>query len=248
MPIKELQFPVLKKVEYIDLSVKGNTKLIVDGKDVEGMKWRDFQKYIGSKIPMDNYFYVLKLNDKPEVYKGRVKPIVLEAGVVSGDGEDGKTLLVLKESVSALSEKIEVLSKGNGVSMEMLLEATKQSFVMRIEFLGIELAKKDTEFSRLELKYNKLETDLDDADDEIEILRGKTGITQYIEIAKDFLQMKAGTLKGLDNLKDSNSSDIPPDITEVLGVINWIDVSPDIIEEIIHYLKIFATKLPLKGK
>lgn len=248
MPVKELQFPKLKNFEYIDLSLKGDTKLIVEGKDVEGMQWREFQKYLGAKLPMSNYYYTVKLNGSSKIYKGRVKPIVLKAGVVSGTDENGKMVLVLKELVTDLTKKVDVISQGNGVTVDTLLEVTKQSYVARIEFMNVELSKKDTEYSRLEVKYEKLEVELDDADDLIENLKEKTGAMQYISIAKDFLKMKAGFSPGVQNLQDSNPSDIPSDITEVLGVINWGDVSSEIINEIVHYLKIFATKLPLKGK
>ncbi len=238
---------VINKSGRVTMANKSMEKILGQS-NIEGMKWRDFQKYLGSKLPMDNYYYVVKLNDKPELYKGRVKPIVLKAGVVSGSVTDDKSLLVLKETVSALSEKIETISKGNGVSMEMLLEVTKQSYVARIDFLGVEINKKDMDYNRLELKCAKLEEELNDADVVIADLEGKTGVMQYVSIAKEFLQMKAGSLKGIENLGDSNPSDIPSDITEVLGVVNWVAVDPNIINEIVHYIKVFANKLPLKGK
>ena len=53
------------------------------------------------------------------------------------------------------------------------------------------------------------------------------------------------------SLKESNPSDIPPEILEVLGAVDWNhkDITPELIQKIIVGLKQYMFQfLPLKGQ
>ena len=59
--------------------------------------------------------------------------------------------------------------------------------------------------------------------------------------------MKAGTVQPLTDLKDSNITDIPGTLIEILGVVDWKEVDQKVQVDIESYLRIFIQKLPLKG-
>jgi len=243
MPNK-LKFPVLKNIEYFDLSVSKDKVFTVEGKEIEGLTWRKFQYYLGEHVPEGSFKYSLKQNGRPEIHIGQIRVLKKDPGteVVAVHNDSN----VLKE-LNSLASKVELLSKGNGVSVDTLIEVTKQSYLQRIEYLGVEIQRKEFENERLIIKVDKLEAELVETDDTIEDLKGQTGVTQYISIVKEFLSMKAGLVKPITNLADSDSKDIPPDIIEILGVVDWQKVPVDVLAEITNTMKIFIQKLPMKG-
>lgn len=247
MPTHILKFPILENIEYVDLIKNKTTAISLEGKQLEGMRWRAFQIYAGKKIPAGTYFYVIKKNDDDSIYKGQVKII----GNISGESKKqvpSSDYSNLQNTVNGLSKRLDEASTGHGVSVDMLIEVTKSSYTIQIDFLNLELIKRSSENEKLQLKNDSLNDELDNAEDTINELKEKTGIVQYIQYAKEFLQMKAGSLKPVTNLEDSNPSDIPKEIIEVLGIGDWEAVPENVKTEIIHYLKMFIQKLPMKGK
>jgi len=245
---RDLKFPVMKNIEYFDLHISKGNQIAIEGTDIEGLKWRDLQYFLGEKVPEKIYNYQLKIKGKNQIHNGRIKVLIKDKTYTPGNNNEPQTIgseFLIK--LDDLSQRVEQISKGNGVSVDTLIEVTKQSYLQRIEYLNLELQKGVIEHGRLTIKIEKLETDLINSEDEIEDLKGQTGITQYISIAKEFLQMKAGTTQPLTNLKDSNTEDIPFPLMEVLGVVDWKQVDVSIQSEIVNYLKIFIQKLPLKG-
>ncbi len=243
MPLK-LKFPVLKKIDYIDISKNGVNVLMLDSKS-DGLKWRDFQKLIGEKCGAGIFSYSLKQTGSNDVHIGRVKSVITSLKPVVKN--DDKDFLSLNNKFNELSTKIDSMQSGGGITYDALLEVTKSSYLSRIEFLGVDLKRKDEDYRLLLVKYEKLEVVIEEFEAEIKELEGQTGIMQYIDIAKDFLKMKAGNAKPIESLANSDVVDIPPGITEVLGAVDWMQVSDEIKAEIMNYLQIFITKLPLKG-
>lgn len=241
----KLKFPVLKNVEYIDIIKKGKTVLTFEPKDVEALTWRQFQKLLGSKLPDDSYNYVIKINKDDQIYKGVVRTAgsILDMAKTKVDsGSNG-----LEKQVSALADKINKLNNESSVPVNLLIEVTRQSFETQVSFLNMEISRKDATCVKLETKIESLMKELDDSEDEISELKEKTGMSQYISIAKELLTLKAGGLKPITNLEASESTDIPAEITQILGMVNWQLVPPDVLNEITNTMKIFIQKLPMKG-
>jgi len=245
MARSELKFPKLSGVDYMDLIKNKKNVLQLKGLDVEGFSWRQLQEYIGSRIPPDRYSYVLKFKKSNEIHKGTIKAIGDLSPVKPKEDDAGVS--VLQASVAKLSQKVDSLKGEGGIGIETLIEVTKASYTQQISFLNLQLTSKDGECTRLLDKISKLEDELGDQDGLIEDLKSKTGLSQYIEIAKEVLSFKAGNIKPLESLADSNSSDIPPELIEILGVVNWNAVESGVVDKINETLKIIIQKLPLKG-
>jgi len=187
----------------------------------------------------------LKIKGKNQIHNGRIKVLIKDKKFTPP--EPVNVYPDLSSKLDSLSKRVEALSHGNGVSVDTLIDVTRQSYIQRIEYLNLEINKGVIEHGRLTIKIEKLETELIDADFQIDELKGQTGIAQYISIAKEFLQMKAGTTTPLSSLKDSNIQDVPENLIKILGVVEWSQVDENIKADIENYLKIFIQKLPLKG-
>lgn len=238
-----LKFPILKNIEYIDLIKNRVNVLSFEGQEVEGKTWRQFQKLIGAKLPDGAYSYVIKIKKDDTIYKGLVRTAGKVATVIKVKSEINPDL---EKKITDLTSQVNKIGSGNGVSVDLLLQVTRQSFETQVSFLNMELTRKDTANQKLEIKIESLYKELEDSDVLITDLKGQTGISQYVSIAKEFISMKAGLTKPIESLGASEPSDIPPEIIEILGVVNWGNVSPEIINDITNTMKIFIQKLPLK--
>lgn len=238
-----LKFPVLKNVEYIDLIKNRTNVLSFEGHEVEGKTWREFQKMIGAKLPDGAYSYVIKIKKDDIIYKGLVRTAGKVTTMTKVKSESTPDI---EKKLIDLASQINKMGSGNNVSVDLLIQVTRQSFETQISFLNIELTRKDATNQKLEIKIESLYKELEDSDILITDLKGQTGISQYISIAKEFISMKAGLAKPIESLSASEASDIPPEIIEILGVVNWGNVSPEIINDITSTMKIFIQKLPLK--
>lgn len=243
--IGKIRFPVIKNCEYIDLIKNKITVLSIIGKDVEGMKWREFQKYMGKKLPAQTYFYVIKLNDDNNIYKGQVKAI---GTIVKPQSKPDPDYATLQKTVDGLNNKLNEASSNSGVSVDMLLEVTKSSYTLQIGFLNSEIQRKNSEIDKLQLNISELNDELDNADIEIEELKSKTGMNQYLEYAKQIIASKVATVKTSVNLEDSHLNEIPPEIVDLLLSIDWNVIPETQINEIVSSLKLFTQTLPMKGK
>ena len=238
-----LKFPVLKKVEYIDLIKNRSTVLSLEGKDVEGITWRQFQKMLGEKLPDGSYNYVIKIKGVDTINKGLVRT----AGKVTTMAKEKIDInLDVQKQILDLTSQVKKIGSGNDVSVDLLIQVTRQSFETQITFLNHELTRKDLTNVKLESKIEDLHKELDSSDVLISKLQEKTGISQYMTIAKEFLSMKAGNVQPITNLSASEASDVPPEIIRILGVVNWSQVPGDVLNEITNTMKIFIQKLPLK--
>ena len=239
-----LKFPVLNKVEYFDLVKNRVNVLSFTQKEIpDGTTWRDLQLLCGDRLPSGVYNYGMKFYGDNEVYRGSIKAVSLNKGNINMESPEIQKVTKL---ISDLQTKLlNVKSEAPGV--DMLLQMTRQGYDSQISILKDELTRKEKSIDKLELKVDSLETELQNAGDIITDLKKEGGLTQYIQIAKDFLTMKSGNARPIESLANSNTNDIPGEVLEVLGVVDWPQVDPVILKEIIHYLKVFIQKLPMKG-
>jgi len=239
--VQKLKFPILKDIEFFDVIKNKQTLKTFNKKDCEGLKWRDMQLKIGQSLPAGLYHYNMKINNDDSFYKGTIRVISTMQPEKTNDNS-----AALNE-IEAIKKQLSTISNSNGVSVDLLISITKQSYETQINFLNAELQRKENLITKLENQIDSLNDELDNASDQIEELKSKTGLNQYIEIANTFLQSKIGTAKKITTLKDSNPDDIPARILELLGAVDWSKVPDNELSEIIRYLEIFLTKLPLKG-
>ena len=242
---QQLRFPILKNIDYFDV-LKNKTQIkSFTGKEVEGFKWRDVSLAIGKIAGQGVYRYTFKFKDSDEIHNGSIRGI--EQNEIH---KETKTDHTLKNQIDLLSDKLERLTSNNsgGIGIELLISVTKQSYETQITFLNSQLSQKDLNINKLETKIDELNDELDLCYQQIEDLKGQTGISSYLEIAKKFLDTKLpGKQVEKISLKDSNPSDIPESILNLLGVVDWNQVDPHIINEIVKYLNMFIPQLPKKG-
>jgi predicted oxidoreductase len=236
----KLKFPILESVDYLDLVKNKATLKTYSKKDLEGKKWRDLQIMIGKEFGGGVFYYNYKQTTSDMVYRGTVRAIHSMINEIKDNKENNlNDLEMIKKQIASIGQS-------NGVSVDLLISIIKQSYEMRINFLNDELRRKQNFIEKLEKQIDDLNDQLDNADLQIEDLKSKTGINQYLEIAQSFL--KAKTLKSapVATLKDSDPADIPAEILKILGAVDWSKVSPEILNTIVMYLNMYIDKLPLK--
>jgi len=242
-PSNTLRFPILNEVDYIDFNKERKTIISFTGDEVEGLTWRQLQLKLGESVNEGRYNFTLKFKGSDVIHRGVIKAIKLNK---NGTGmDDEKDISQIKKTIDDLNKKL-AAAGNNSPSTDLLISITRQGYETQINFLNLEIGKKDRQIEKLETKIEKLEDELNEYDEIVEDLKSKSGAGQYLAVVKDFLMMKAGNAKPIESLKDSNPDDIPGEILQVLGVVDWSKVNPELQTEIIHYLKIFIQKLPLK--
>ncbi|MBK9285042.1 MAG: hypothetical protein IPM51_12115 [Sphingobacteriaceae bacterium] len=238
----KIKFPVLNNVDYMDVTKNKEILKTYYGSDLDKLAWRDVQIKIGSDVGSEFYHYQLKFKNSDQLHKGLIRGVL----------KDGKTKNVaassdiekIKDSINQLNQKIVNVSSGGGVQVDLLIQVTRQSYETQINFLNAEINRRELLINKLENKIDDLETDLNECQ---ETAQQSGGVSQYIEMAKMFLDVKRGNLKPIDNLKDSNINGIPQEILSVLGMVDYSQIPEQTLNEIINYLKIFIQKLPLRS-
>lgn len=238
----KLKFPILKNVEYLDVT---NNKTVIktfNGRELEGLTWRELQSKIGAITGGGAVYYSLKFVNDNTIHKGKIRSVAVQTN--EKPIEKNNTMINELESIK---KQINSIGNSQGVSVDLLLSISKQSYETQIGFLNNELVRKENLINKLETQIDNLNDELEKSDELIDDLKSKTGIGQYLEIAQTFLKAKTGGLEKVTTLKDSNPSDVPPRIIELLGAVDWTRVDQHIINEIINYMEMFLNKLPLKG-
>jgi len=244
LPKNALKFPYLDKVEYFDLIKHKKTLKTFTGKEINGLSWRDLQKKAGLFTGETVCNYSLKFENDNNINRGTIR--IISTLPAPSDEKNNNNQNVLFE-IESLKNKISNAAQSSGISVDLLLSISKQSYESQISFLNQEIIKKDNLITKIENKIDSYEDELNNCYETIDDLKSKTGVNQYLELAQTFLQSKIGTAKKITSLKDSTPQDIPQKILLILGAVDWNEVPDDALANIINYLEIFITKLPLKG-
>ena len=241
----QIKYPILKNVEYFDVMKNKQTLKSYSGADIEAKKWREVSLMIGKDIGAGTYRYTFKFNNTDEIHNGTIRAVESSRTI-----KDSKVDSKLELSLMQLKDKVENLTNNNSsnIGVDVLISITKQSYEQQILFLNNQLSAKDNDLQKLENQIEKLNDELDQCYAQIDELNKNSGMAQYIEIAKDFLKLKIPGGVNKVSLADSNSSDIPKEILDLLGVVDWLQVDQNIINEIVKYLNMFIPKLPLKQR
>lgn len=239
----QLKFPVLNDVEYFDVYQNKQNTITFNGLEINGLTWRKLQELIGKKIGAGVYKYSFKQNKDSNIFNGTIRAISNREKKLndSNNPEITNQLLSLQKEIQSIKN-----NSGN-VGTDLLISVTKQSYETQINFMTLQLNQKDKVIEKLEKNIDDLEKELTEQDSIIDDLKGKTGISQYIGIVQDLLKVKNGKVEKI-SLKDSDSSDIPKEFIDLLGVVDWSQVEDNIKQEIFKYLNMFIPKLPLKNR
>lgn len=252
----KLKFPVIKNFIYFDI-VKGKETLLSfskkDLQEIEGKSWREFQfivqdkleaKY-GQKYPAGRFNYICQQNNSTVIERGLIKTIsrksFLDAPIEKN--EDQMSLTELQE----IKKTLESL-KSSDKSTDMMLTTVKQGYELQISFLNQQIQFKDSTIKQFEKDIEKLDNQLDKYESEIEELRSKTGFNQLLEIGQKMLVAKFGQGQEVTNLSASNTSDIPEEILQILGMVDYQKIPGEQLQKIISGLKQYISVLPLKGQ
>lgn len=238
----KIKFPTVKNVDYLDITKNKEILKSYSGSDIDGLAWRELQYLIGSEIGTDFYHYILKFKNQDQLNKGLIRGVLKDGA--KKQSNQSSDLEAIKKSISSLNEKIATVSSGGGVQVDLLLTITKQSYESQINFLNLEINRREQTILKLESKIDSLETDLYECQEKSD---KSAGVGQYLEMAKMFLDAKRGNLKPIGNLEDTNTNAIPAEILQVLGMVDYEKIPEQTLNEIINYLKIFIQKLPLRG-
>jgi hypothetical protein len=155
---------------------------------------------------------------------------------------------ILDEKMAGLEKSIEKLkASDSGISFEMLLQITKDSYDFKLDVLKTQLKDKDKEILQLETKIKTLESDIKDMENEIAEAGESNNLLSLVSKFAEFKNLlKPGT--GGAVLKDipSNATDIPDSFINALGKIDYNQIPPDEQTRILSIFENFANQLPLK--
>ena len=244
-----LKHQVLNNVEYATIKRRGKVLLEIPGDDIgKKINWRDFQIYVGKKIGAGRFSFTIKFKNSGELYTGQTNAVDPDIDIAKSNESDSileKVTTVFK----SLESKLNNATQSGGVTYEMLLTSTKQGYDITVDFLKQQLTFKDGTISELKIEIRDLNSELDTADVTIRQLEQRTGYNQYLEPISKILFAKFGGGTPV-KLEDSDPSGIPPEILQVLGVIDYSKIKPEDLQKMVQLLQqyISATSLPLKGQ
>lgn len=248
-----LKFPIVENIEYFDLVKNRENLLSFKRVDIDKLKkpsWREFQFIVqekleekfGSKYPAGKYNYILQRVGENVIHRGVIKTISKKSFV---DFKPAKEENKMNEIIE-LKEAIEKL-KSNDKSTDMLLTTVKQGYELQISFLNQQIQFKENQIKQLENQCDKYENQLDKYESQIDELQSKTGFNQLIEIGQKMLFAKFGKGEEITNLSASNPNDIPNEIIEILGLVDYSKIPDPQMKQIISGLRNYISVLPLKG-
>lgn len=250
----KLKFPIVKNFVYIDI-VKGKETLLSfkkeDLKKIGEVTWREFQfivqdkldsKY-GEKYPAGKFNYVCMQENSTLVERGIIKTISRKSFLDSP--VENKNKAIEMNELIELKKELQSL-KSNDISTETLLALTRQGYEIQINFKDEQLKSKDEIIKRLNVDIDKLNDELDKYEDIVEDLKSKSGMNQLIELGQKMLYAKFGKASEVTNLSASNTSDIPEEILQILGLVDYSQIPPDQMQKITSGLRQYISILPLK--
>lgn len=246
------KYSTLKNVTYCDIIRGRKTLRRYEGAEVEGLTWKAFQEKVGKDVGAGAFTFSVYFKNG-EKYPGRTKAIDIDNMPSSKDTteSDSESKNILS-AIKSLNDSISKKSEGN-LSTDMLIQFTKQGYENQLQFKEFQITDLKAAISKLTSANTDLESELDECNDaanEFQNQNSWVGIfNQYkpmIEAGLSRLGIKQNTQI---KLSSSDQSDIPGEILQILGTVDWIKVqneSPETYNQILSYLRSFIPKLPQK--
>lgn len=234
-----LKHETLQNVDYAYITRRGTQVMEIPGKDLEKVKWRDFQKMVGEKIGSGTFGFTIKFKGSGELYSGQSKAVKFSDSTAIAT-EDPSMVKTVLEGFKELKKQLEQGINSGGITFDMLIGVTKQGYESQISFLNQQIIFKDGVIA-------ELKEDLRDCENENSSLQSSGGIKEYLSVAKDLISARLAPTPQV-NLQDSTPSEIPDDVLQVLGMVDWNRLDEETLAGIVDYLKKYIFKfLPLKG-
>lgn len=234
---KKLKFPILNDVEFVSILKNKRSVFESDGKQFEGLTWREFQLKLGEYLPPSTYYFTLKFKNNAEIHTGQIRAVSYENKTEVSMDENK----ILNE-LNSLKDKLSKAESKGGISFELLLESTKQGHAAQISYLNEKLKDRDEKIRELKNEITELDRDLTDCEKES---AKSTGIQQYLQIGEKIASIYlGGKTKTPISLKESDSTDIPNEILQVLGVIDWQKIDAESIARIANSIQQYLSVIP----
>jgi hypothetical protein len=242
---RSLKYEKLINVEYASIVRNKKSVLELEGSSIEGMTWREFQIFLGEKIPPGKCYFTIKFKKSNDLYTGQIRAVSMDGTKLETTGNESEVIKAFK----SLESKLSNATSTGGITFEMLMSSTKQGYESQVSFLNQQIVYKDGRIQKLESEIDELENDLDTAEDQIRELQRSTGSSfeKYIEIGEKLLSARFTPGKPV-TLKESDASDIPAELLEILGAVDYSRIQPETLQKIISTLKQYISFLPLKGQ
>lgn len=246
---KRLSKEEIGNLEFCDIIKGGNTVLTIKPTDLKkNFDFRDIELLIGKKIGSGKYRYVLKLKTYPDRFNGSIRGVTTiddkKQNVLEPISNNGNMETILFNKLQELENK--VLNQTNP-DYQQSIQNLKDGYQLRIDILNdrineLKSSNNDykAEIKRLENEVKKLESELAESGGGLESLF-QPMLQQYM--AKKFGGKDATPLS---DLSSSNTTDIPENILQILGMVDYAKITPGQMQQIEHNLKIWIKLLPLK--
>jgi hypothetical protein len=252
---KKILFEPFPELEYFDITRDKKTILSLDRetlKQFTGKPYREMQffvqkvlneKYSG-QYPPSTYNYSAKKVNEAKIYRGMIKTIDISSA--PGNKIETKKEINNMSEISELKKIVESI-KSDNVSSDMLINITKQGYELQLQFLNGQLKHKEQIIVSLEKDILKLESELDKQDLLIQDFKSKSGLAPMIEMAQKFIMARVSAPQPLQNLSNSDTTDIPQEILNILGAVDYTRIDESSMQKITDTLRQYITLLPLKG-
>ncbi len=241
-----LKYPVLKGCEYLDIIKNKITIQSFKHDELEGLKWRQVQELVGSKVGAGSFRYTIKFKNDDKTSNGTIRSVVSNEILKKESKLDNTELVSL---VKTMTNKLDNMTNNAPQDTAILIATIKEGHSNSILMYQERLAEKQRLCDKYEIKIDSLEKELGEQDDIIAELQSKSGNMEYFKALADIVKAKfGGHAQSLADTTNSDESDIPASLLEVLGVVEWSQVPEETVNLILDTLKQFIHKLPLKGQ
>lgn len=241
----KLKFQTVKKCEYFDV-VKNSIAVATYHDEINNLSWRELQNKIGDEHGGGLYHYSFKQVGLAELNRGTIRGIVTK---IKSDDPNASQIELLKNQITGLTQSINKEKQNlGGMGIDFLLNVSKQGYETQIKFYEVELARRQSIIDKLEKEIEELEKELDKAYRLVEQSKETSGIEKVLTMIEPFKAMIGKkTSLPVESLASSNTSDIPGEILEILGMVDYSKIPAEQLEKIINTMKMFVHQLPLKG-
>lgn len=240
-----LKIPVFnKELDYFDVKIDNQRSLELKNEDVNGLKWRDLQKLIGKKLGrggLFNYQMKWKNSDQPITGKIRAMANISDDDLKTKTSDLNPFLLQKLNDVENKLKNISTASPDSSVVMDIM----RASYEARIDGYKERISELKTDKIKLESEIDKLNDELDNYEEKIRELEGGK-LDTYLNLFEKIGMMKLGKVKPLSDFTGTNHTDIPKQILDVLGLVDYERISNEQLNKILDMLKMWVQEFPLK--
>jgi hypothetical protein len=233
IPIK---FP---EMEYFHILKDSLVIYEVPTEKVKGKTKTQIELMIGQELKTNGMFYFKAADSKGKNYQGRIRSTYTKGNAIEIKKDSSMETKIILDNIKALEDNIKTLQGGESDKITKMIEKLHQ---MEIDSLNrkIEELKEDLQNAEEEVKYFK---------EEANSVNVWNRIPEILSMVNNFKSGKSKvTLSDFQNNFESNPGNIPNEITEIIGAVDWEAVPLETRSQIIQGLVNFISQLPLLNK